>query len=283
MSAVLAKANSLYTRTPYVTSAARHQHAGHRTSLTDVCNLLHISAHFFAGTADVTFQHVRLKPGQRLFTIDQHFDMLYIVNSGFLKTVLRDDAGNEQVVRFPMKGDVLGVEGIHSGKYTSEAVALSNCDIIIVPFKDFTALGKQHPELEMSLYSVMSQELTRDHTVATILGCLKAEARIARFLVLLSERFSSLGYSGTEFTLRMTRQEIGSHLGLTLETASRALCALNKAGYIAIDGKSVCILEPLTLKSMRRLPPSKVRNSKKAMAELAFTPQSIDIRNMAAA
>jgi CRP/FNR family transcriptional regulator len=212
-----------------------------------------------------------------------HFDMLYIVNSGFLKTVLRDDAKNEQVLSFPMRGDVLGVDGIHSGKYMSKAVALSSCDIIVVPFKIFTSLGKMYPELEISLYRIMSKELIREHTVATILGFLRAEARIARFLTSLAERFSDLGYSGTKFNLRMTRQEIGSYLGLTLETTSRALSALSKAGYIAIKGKSVCISDPLTLKTMRRLPPSQIRRSKKAMTELIIGSPSNHMEKMAAA
>jgi CRP/FNR family transcriptional regulator, anaerobic regulatory protein len=283
MSAVFTQASNLYAKTPYVKSEACRPRAGRWSSLTDVCDLLHVSGSFSAGTSEAAFQHIRLKAGQRLFTIGQNFDMLYIVNSGFLKTVLLDDAGNERVLSFPMRGDVLGVDGIHAGKYMSEAIALSNCDVIMVPFKAFASLGKTYPELEISLYRIMSQELIRDHTVAAILGSLRAEARIARFLITLSERFSALGYSGTEFNLRMTRQDIGSHLGLTLETASRTMCALNKAGYIAIHGKSVCILEPLTLKSMRRLPPSKVRHSKKAMTKLVIRSPSNDMENMAAA
>lgn len=283
MSAVFTQASSLYAKKSCVASEAGRQRTGRCSSLTDVCNLLHVSGSFSAGTSEVAFQHVRLKAGQRLFSIGQNFEMLYIVNSGFLKTVLHDDAGNERVLSFPMRGDVLGVDGIHSGKYMSEAVALSNCDIVMVPFKVFTSLGKKYPELEISLYRIMSRELIRDHTMATTLGSYRAEARIARFLTSLSERFSDLGYSGAEFNLRMTRQDIGNYLGLTLETASRTLCALNKVGYIAIDGKSVCILEPLTLKSMRRLPPSKVRHSKKAMTKLVIRSPSNDMQNRAAA
>jgi CRP/FNR family transcriptional regulator, anaerobic regulatory protein len=283
MSASFTQASSRYAKTPYVPSEAGRQRTGRQSGLTDVCDLLHVSGSFFSGMSEVAFQHVRLKAGKRLFTIGQNFDMLYIVNSGFLKTVLRDDAGNEQVLGFPMKGDVLGIDGIHSGKYMSEAAALSDCDIIMVPFKVFASLGTRYPELEISLHRIMSQELIRDHTVAVILGSLRAEARIARFLISLSERFADLGYSGTKFNLRMTRQEIGSYLGLTLETTSRALSALNKAGYVAIEGKSVSILEPLTLKRMRRLPPSKVRHSKKAMAELVIGSPSNDMENRAAA
>jgi CRP/FNR family transcriptional regulator len=269
MSVSIIQTHHIFTKVPYVSSEAPRQRAGHFwSSLADICNLLHVSGSFLASEPEVTFKHVRIKSGQRLYTAGQSFDALYIVNSGFFKTVLLDDSGNEQVLSFPMKGDVLGVDGIHSKKYMSEAVALSNCDVIIVPFKVFISLGQKYPELETSLYRIMSQELIRDHTVATMLGSLSAEARVARFLTTLSERFADLGYSSREFNLRMTRKEIGSYLGLSLETASRTLCALSKAGYIVVkdNGRSVCILDPLTLKTLRHLSPSKVRNAKTASA-----------------
>lgn len=107
--------------------------------------------------------------------------------------------------------------------------------------------------------------------MASMLGSLSAEARVGRFLTTLSERFSAMGYSGKEFNLRMTRQEIGSYLGLTLETVSRTLSAFDKLGYIVVDGKSVSLLDSHTLKTLRRLPPSKVRSTKKESAsELSF-------------
>lgn len=247
----------------YANPEAGRQRAGHLWSnLSDVCNLLQIKSNFSVAGSDVVFQHVQFKAGQRIFTIGQSFDTLYLVNSGFLKTVLLDDSGNEQVLSFPMKGDVLGVDGIHTKQYMSEAVALSSCDIIIVPFKIFAALGRKYPELELSLYGVMSRELAREHTIAGMLGSLSAEARVARFLVSLSERFSAMGYSGREFNLRMTRQEIGSYLGLTLETVSRTFSAFDKIGYISVDQRSIALKDVQALKVLRRLPPSKARSNK---------------------
>jgi CRP/FNR family transcriptional regulator, anaerobic regulatory protein len=165
-----------------------------------------------------------------------------------------------------MKGDLFGVDGIHGRRYESEAVALTNCDVILVPFKKFTALGKAHPELEAAIYGVMSRELIREQSMVTMLGSLSAEARVARFLVTLSERFSELGYSGKQFNLRMTRHEIGSYLGLTLETVSRTLSAFNEMGLVGVDQRSIDIKDFNALKTMRRLPPSRNRREKLAKA-----------------
>jgi CRP/FNR family transcriptional regulator len=227
---------------------------------------------------DSQFQHVHFKQGQRIHTIGQSFDTLYIVNSGFLKTVMIDESGNEQVISFPMKGDLFGIDGIHSQQFTSEAVALSNCDIILVPFKKFVAMGREHADLETAIYSVMSRELTREQVMVNMLGSLCAEARVARFLVSLSERFSALGYSGKEFNLRMTRHEIGSYLGLTLETVSRALSAFNDIGLIAVDQRAIAINDLHALKTLRRLPPSRARvkleAKKKALVGVAAIEQA---------
>jgi CRP/FNR family transcriptional regulator len=229
------------------------------SNLKELCALLRIPVVTGMAEEDMLFQHVQFKTGQRIHTIGQPFDTLYIVHSGFLKTVLIDEYGNEQVLSFPMKGDLFGVDGIHTRRYASEAVALSNCDLILLPFKKFIALGRTHVELEQAMYSVMSRELVREQAMVSMLGALSAEARVARFLVSLSERFAEMGYSSRLFNLRMTRHEIGSYLGLTLETVSRTLSAFNEIGYITVDQKSIGIRDVEALRTLRRLPPSTTR------------------------
>ena len=238
------------------------------SSLKEVCELLHIPSTGLGSEEGTAFQHVQFKAGQRVHTIGQPFDMLYIVNSGFLKSVLIDEFGNEQVLSFPMKGDMFGIDGIHSKQYASETVALTSCDVILVPFKALTSLGRKYPDLETSVFGVMSRELVREQAMVSMLGSLSAEARVARFLMMLSDRFSKMGYSGKQFNLRMTRQEIGSYLGLTLETVSRSFSAFNAIGLISVDQRAIEIKDPETLRTLRRLPPSKAR-AKQTIAKAA--------------
>ena len=243
------------------------------SNLKEVCDLLHIPAACSITAEELLFQHVQFKTGQRIHTIGQPFDTLYIVNSGFLKTVLIDEFGNEQVLSFPMKGDMLGVDGIHTRHYSSEAVALSDCDLILLPFKKLTALGRIHLELENMMYGVMSRELVREQAMIGMLGALSAEARVARFLVSLAERFSQMGYSSKLFNLRMTRHEIGSYLGLTLETVSRTLSAFNEIGLITVDQRTIGIKDAEALKTLRRLPPSRSRAKQTSAAAKAKAEQ----------
>ena len=96
-------------------------------------------------------------------------------------------------------------------------------------------------ELENVMYGVMSRELVREQAMIGMLGALSAEARVARFLVSLADRFAAMGYSSKLFNLRMTRHEIGSYLGLTLETVSRTLSAFNEIGLITVDQRTIGI------------------------------------------
>lgn len=234
------------------------------SNLTDICNLLKIPAPHCSHDDEALFQHLRFKAGQRIHTVGQHFESLFIVNSGFLKTVLIDEYGNEQVLSFPMKGDLLGIDAIHAEHHASETVALSDCDIVVLPYKTFSALGRIHAGLELAMFSVMSRELVREQIMIGMLSALSAEAKVARFLTNLAERFCQLGYSGKIFNLRMTRQEIGSYLGLSLETVSRTLSAFNELGFITVDQREIGIIDPIALRTLRRLTPAK---SRKKIAE----------------
>jgi len=246
------------------------------SNLKELCEVLRIPSAAIHTDEELLFQHVQFKTGQRIHTIGQPFDTLYIVHSGFLKTVLIDEFGNEQVLSFPMKGDLFGVDGIHTKRYASEAVALSNCDLILLPFKKLTALGRAHVEFEHAMYSVMSRELVREQAMVSMLGALSAEARVARFLVNLSERYADMGYSSKLFNLRMTRHEIGSYLGLTLETVSRTLSAFNEIGLITVDQRSIGIKDPEALRTLRRLPPSSSRAKQVASKKSKQTSQQND-------
>lgn len=268
------RSGSLSLATPSPAGVAWQRQAKLWSSLKEVCELLRIPARI--PNDDFQFQHMQFKAGQRVHTIGQPFDMLYIVNSGFLKTVMIDELGNEQVLGFPMKGDMFGIDGIHRKQYATETVALTNCDVILVPFKVFSGLGRSNAELEASIYAVMSRELVREQAMISTLGSLSAEARVARFLVFLSERFTEMGYSGSQFNLRMTRQEIGNYLGLTLETVSRTFSAFNAVGMISVDQRAIVIHDLQALRTLRRLPPSRVRAKadsakKRAAAERVAT------------
>jgi CRP/FNR family transcriptional regulator, anaerobic regulatory protein len=202
------------------------------------------------GLAGITFPVRRVRAGEALVRAGDRFDAIYFVRCGFFKSVRVDEAGNEVVLGMPMTGEAIGLDGVDSGHYTADVIALETSFVAIVPFAQLTQLGRSHPPIERALYRAFSRELAREHTLIWLLGTLTAEARVASFLLDLSERFGRLGYSRTAFALRMTRQEIGNYLGIKLETVSRTLSALAAAGVIAVERRTVSLRD---VPSLQRL------------------------------
>ncbi|HUX25512.1 MAG TPA: helix-turn-helix domain-containing protein [Burkholderiales bacterium] len=229
-------------------------HEGANVSVRDFTRLLHIDYPDDAWLARTTFALRRVREGEALVHAGDKFHSLYVVRSGCFKTVYTDFSGSEQVLGFPMCGDLMGADGIDSGRYSSTAVSLDTSEVVIVPLASLARLVCECPSLEALLYRVLSRELVRVQNMAWTLGTLGAEGRVAAFLLGLSARLGALGYSRCSFNLRMTRQEIGSYLGLKLETVSRALSALNSSGVIQVHQRSIDIVDADALRSVIDLP-----------------------------
>jgi CRP/FNR family transcriptional regulator len=143
-----------------------------------------------------------------------------------------------------MAGELMGMDGIGTESHTCDSVALEDSDVCVIPFERLEDLGREMEALQHHFHKVMSREIVREHGVMMLLGSMRAEERLAAFLLNLSQRLSSRGYSPTEFNLRMTREEIGSYLGLKLETVSRVFSKFQEESFISVQQKNVRILDP---------------------------------------
>jgi CRP/FNR family transcriptional regulator len=180
-----------------------------------------------------------IKRGDYLYRSGSALQSLYAVRSGFLKSCVLHDDGREQVAGFHMMGELLGMDAIGTGKHVCDAVALEDSDVCEIPFNDLEQLSRDIPALQQHFHRIMSREIARDYGVMLLLGSMRAEERLAAFLLNLSQRFAARGYSPTRFNLRMTREEIGSYLGLKLETISRAFSRFQDEGLISVQNKSI--------------------------------------------
>jgi len=184
----------------------------------------------------------RLKLGQRLYRSGEAFQSLYLVRSGFVKTVVLLEDGREQVTGLYMPGETLGMDGVASGRHASDAIALEDSEVCVVPYDRLETLSREVSAVQRHVHRLFSHEIVREQRMMLLLGSMRAEERVAAFLLNLSERFTALGFSASEFVLRMTREEIGSLLGMKLETVSRIFSRLAKEGLIKIEGKHVRIV-----------------------------------------
>ncbi|MBI4936607.1 MAG: fumarate/nitrate reduction transcriptional regulator Fnr [Nitrosomonadales bacterium] len=177
--------------------------------------------------------------GDFLYRSGAKFQSLYAIRTGFFKTQVLHEDGREQVTGFQMAGEIIGMDAISSDAHACDAIALEDSEVCEIPFSRMEELSRKLPSLQRHLHRILSREIVRDQGIMLLLGSMRAEERLAAFLLNLSQRFAARGYSPTSFYLRMTRQEIGSYLGMKLETVSRTLSNFQGAGLITIRNKSV--------------------------------------------
>jgi CRP/FNR family transcriptional regulator len=192
---------------------------------------------------NVVYARRRVKRGEALFNAGDEFKAVYAVRSGFFKMSLVDGEGREQVTGFSMGGELLGLDGIGGGRYHGSAIALEDAEVCVLPYALIETMAQEVPALQRQLHAVLAREIVRDHGVMMLLGSMRAEERLATFLLNLSRRFTARGYSASEFHLRMTREELGSYLGLKLETVSRLFSRFHDEGLIEVQQKHVRILD----------------------------------------
>ena len=191
----------------------------------------------------IVYARRKVRRGESIFVAGDEFKSVYAIRSGFFKTSVVDDEGREQVTGFFMGGELLGLDGIGTGTHNGTATALEDSEVCVMPYATIEAMARELPSLQRHLHSVLAREIVRDHGVMMLLGSMRAEERLAAFLTNLSKRFLKRGFSPSEFHLRMTREEIGSYLGLKLETVSRLFSQFQKDGLIAVEQKHVRILD----------------------------------------
>ncbi len=191
---------------------------------------------------------LQIRKGQTLFLPGDKSTCLYSVRSGFFKSFLLDHQGREQVNGFSMAGDVLGLDGACCSHHCSGATALEASEVLAAPFADLASAARYDPLLQRRVHELYARQMVHNYSAMIVLGSMSALERLASFLVKLSARLGETDRRG--FDLPMTRQEIGSFLGLTIETVSRLFSALAAEGLIEVSQKHVRIADP---EGLRRL------------------------------
>jgi CRP/FNR family transcriptional regulator len=192
----------------------------------------------------------KVAQGEALFRAGDRFDALFEIWTGFFKTVITTNQGREQVTGFQMGGELLGLDGIDAGRHDVDAIALESSQVCVIPYGELESLAREVPALQRQIHRLMSREIVNDHGVMLHLGSMHAEERVAAFLLNLTDRLFARGFSASALVLRMSREEIGSYLGLTLETVSRTFSKFQAAGLLFVRQRHVQITDPAGLRHL---------------------------------
>jgi CRP/FNR family transcriptional regulator len=219
-------------------------------SMRELCLPLGLAQDALRQLDEFVTNRIRLKKGEVLYRDGDSFSALYAIRMGSCKTTVLAEDGREQVAGYHMLGDVIGMDGIATGRHGCQALALEDSEVCVLPFDDLEVLSRSVAPLQRNLHQFLSREISRDHNIMLLLGSMRAEERLAAFLLNLSQRYRDRGYSSTEFVLRMSREEIGSYLGLKLETVSRLFSRFQQEGLLQVQGRAVKLLDIAALRQL---------------------------------
>jgi CRP/FNR family transcriptional regulator len=191
----------------------------------------------------------RVAAGERIYSAGNPREAVFALRAGIAQVAI-DDGHGSHIVRFLLPGDAAGLDAFAAGSHRSEAVAIEDCEVCVIPAYRAEVLGRYSEATCSRLRSLLSAQLADDEVHAVTLARLTAPQRVARFLLELSRRWAERGYSGAHFRLPMGRRAIGQHLALTTETVSRVLSDFQSRRWLDLPWREVRIVD---LDSLRKV------------------------------
>jgi len=229
--------------------ALRARDAGTCPTRCDECGLKRIclpadlNGENLSAFADLTTVHRRIKREKRLYKQGDACASLYAVRRGFFKAVAVFADGRERVTGFQMTGDIIGTDGLPTGMHVLNLIALEDSEVCVIPYAAFEEMARRMPTLQHQFHRILSKEIIVAQNTMMLIGCMQADERVAAFLLSHSHLFVQRGYAAAEFNLRMTRKDLGSYLGMNLETVSRVFSRFHQGGLITVHQKHMQICD----------------------------------------
>jgi len=198
----------------------------------DCRNCLIRSSALFSGLTEQDFEQmhepvgqVDMKPGQLLYKVGDAGHHLFTLRSGLIKLVQYLPDGTQRIVRLVRSTDVLGLEILVGQHYEHEAVVLRASELCRYPKEAVTRLSQNNPVLHKDLMARWQKALTDADAWLTQLSTGSAKKRMANLLLRLLD-------DGTTECHLFSREDIGSILSITIETASRTISEFKRQGLM---------------------------------------------------
>jgi CRP/FNR family transcriptional regulator, anaerobic regulatory protein len=191
----------------------------------------------------IIVRHPSIEKGQHWFRAGDAVQSVCAIRSGTVKTHYALENGAEQIAGFHLPGELIGLDAIYTDEHSCSATALETTSICEIPFHQLDKLSTQIPELHRQMMRIMSKEMRRDRSLILLLGKKTAEQRVAWLLHRIASGLEQRHYSGREFFLSMSRNDIGNYLGLTVETVSRIFTRFKRRKLLRVEGKHITLLD----------------------------------------
>lgn len=218
-------------------------------SLDSICLPRGLTADEISNISQVVKAQKIMQRGEFIYHEGDNFKGLLAIKSGSAKLVASDQHGNEHILNILLPGELLGFDGLSNEKHSCAAIALETTSFCVLPASNMDELFQNVPSLTREIFRHTGEKISEDKN-HLILSKRPAEERLAYFLLSLSDRLKRRGFSAVQFKLSLTRQEIGNHLGLALETISRLLKKFQDDELIEVQNRFITIINPAGLKNL---------------------------------
>lgn len=219
-------------------------------SLHQLCLPLGISGDDLERLESIIARKRPLRRGDYLYSQGDKFRSIYAIRTGSVKLYTVDDDGSEQINGFYFPGELVGLDGVSNEYHCGAARALETTSVCEIPFHELETLIGDLPSLRHQVLRIMGKEILEEQGLLMLLGKRDAEARLAVFLLSLSDRFKARGFSATEFRLSMTRNDVGNYLGLAVETVSRILTRFHENKLMTAEGRMITLHDMAALRQL---------------------------------
>lgn len=184
-----------------------------------------------------------LKKSEFLYRAGEEMTSLFTVKTGAFKANIDSADGQENIVGFFLPGELIGLDGIASGQYQCDIIALGDAHVCQLSYHEFQLISNKLPILRDEILSIASSNMTTAQKMLFFIGKRPVEERLAMFLIGLSQRYGARGLSNLRFQLSMSRHDIANYLGMAPETISRQFKKMQDQGLILIDNREITITD----------------------------------------
>ncbi|WP_316874437.1 cyclic nucleotide-binding domain-containing protein [Ralstonia edaphi] len=192
---------------------------------------------------EIAHRKIRVKKGEAIFRAGDPLEDIYAVKYGTFKLTLGTPEGREMIAAFYLSGNIFGTDGFESDARTSTATALEDSEVCAVSWKRLAELAQQEGAIQQLVTQIFSARIGRKQRLMLCIGSMRAEERVAMFLLDLSERLRERGFSSRHIILRMSREDIAEHLAMQIETVSRIFSLLAREGILRVEHREIQILD----------------------------------------
>jgi CRP/FNR family nitrogen fixation transcriptional regulator len=183
-------------------------------------------------TAIVTLSEFTYRQGTEIYGEKEPAEYVYQVKKGAVRSYKLLSDGRRQIAAFHLVGDMFGPVNGESHRFTSEAIVETT--VRLVKRQSLDAASNSDADVTRNLLFMTANNLQHAENHMLLLGRKNSLERVAAFLIEMDGRLAAAGV----MTLPMTRRDIADYLGLTVETVSRALSQMRRAGVLDFLSKT---------------------------------------------